>query len=114
MSEQIGLIANIDLCMGCFACEVACKREKGLPEGKKGIEVITLGPYEINGDLAMDFLPMATDVCDLCAERRTTGDRPFCAEICPTRALTIQSGDELLKIVRGKGRFHFCKVDVRG
>jgi len=114
MSKQIGLIANLDLCMGCFACEVACKQEKGLPEGKKGIEVITLGPYEIEGELAMDFLPMATEVCDLCAERSTAGERPFCAEICPTKALTLQSVDELLKILRGKGRFHLCKTGMQG
>lgn len=113
MSKQIGLIANLDLCMGCFACEVACKQDKGLPEGKKGIEVMTLGPYEIEGELAMDFLPMATEACDLCAERSTAGDRPFCAEICPTKALTLQRGGELLKILRGKGRFHLCRTEMQ-
>lgn len=113
MSGLIGLVANLDLCMGCFACEVACKQEKGLAEGEKGIEVVTLGPYENGGELAMDFLPMATDACDLCAERRTKGDRPFCAEICPTKALTLQNGDELLKVLRGNGRFHICRAGTR-
>jgi Fe-S-cluster-containing dehydrogenase component len=111
MSKQIGLIVNLDLCMGCFACKVACKQEKGLPEGTQGIEVITLGPYEIDGELAMDFLPVATEACDICAERRSAGDRPFCAQICPTKALTVQREDELLKVLRGTARFHICKIE---
>ena len=113
MSKQVGLMANLDLCMGCFACEVACKQEKGLPEGKQGIAVMTLGPYEIDGELAMDFLPMATEACDLCTERSNAGERPFCAEICPTKALTLQSGEELLKILHGKGRWHLCRAGMQ-
>ena len=92
---------------------MACKQEKGLPEGKQGIAVMTLGPYEIDGELAMDFLPMATEACDLCTERSNAGERPFCAEICPTKALTLQSGEELLKILHGKGRWHLCRAGMQ-
>jgi len=110
MSNQIGLVANLELCVGCFACEVACKQEHNLPEGKKGIWVSTLGPYEMRGELAMDFVPLATDECDLCATRRNARERPFCAEVCPTKALTLQTEEEILKILRGKGRFQICKM----
>ena len=112
MSKQIGLVANLDLCMGCFACEVACKQEHALPEGKKGITVMTIGPYEIEGELAMDFLPMAADACDLCADRRAAGDRPFCAQICPTKALTLQDEEGILETVRSNDRFHICKIGI--
>jgi Fe-S-cluster-containing dehydrogenase component len=27
MAKQMGLVANLELCVGCFACEVACKQE---------------------------------------------------------------------------------------
>jgi anaerobic dimethyl sulfoxide reductase subunit B (iron-sulfur subunit) len=112
MPEQIGLIANLDLCMGCFACEVACKQEHDLSEAEKGIAVVTLGPYEIDGELAMDFLPVASGACDLCSGRRAAGKRPFCAEVCPTKALTLQKADEILKLLRRKDRVHVCKTQI--
>ncbi|MBW2646046.1 MAG: oxidoreductase [Deltaproteobacteria bacterium] len=114
MCRQIGLIANLDLCMGCFACEVACKQEHGLSEGKMGLSVVTIGPYEVEGGLAMDFVPTSLDGCDLCSERRAWGDRPFCVQVCPTKALALQTGDEVLKILLGKGRFHLCKIRDTG
>lgn len=110
MAKQIGLVANLELCMGCFACEVACKQEHNLPEGKKGIEILTLGPYEIDGKLAMDFVPMSTEECDLCADRTVLGERPFCAQICPTKALTLRKDEEILRLLRKKDRYHVCKM----
>jgi len=110
MPNRIGLIANLNLCMGCFACEVACKQEHHLLEGEAWIKVMTIGPSVIEGELAMDFVPMTADHCDLCADRRAAGDRPFCAKICPTRALTLQCGEEILKTLRTSNRFHLCKM----
>jgi Fe-S-cluster-containing dehydrogenase component len=106
----MGLVANLELCMGCFACEVACKQEHNLPEGGKGIEVLTLGPYNVDGELAMDFLPMGMEECDLCADRRKEGERPFCAQICPTKALTLRREEDILRLIREKCRYHVCKV----
>jgi len=83
--ETNGLVASLKLCMGCFVCEVACKQEHNLPKGKKGIKVVTLGPYEIKGKLSMDFVPLATEECDLCADRMADSERPFCAQICPAQ-----------------------------
>ena len=110
MSMKMGLVANLELCMGCFACEVACKQEHGLPEGKKGIQVLTLGPYKVNGELAMDFLPMGTEECDLCEDLRAGGERPFCAQVCPTKALTLRKEEEMLHLLRKKNRYHVCKI----
>jgi len=110
MSNHVALVANLELCMGCFACEVACKQEHNLPEGKMGIQVITLGPYEINGELTMDFVPLGTDRCDLCGNRTASGGRAFCEEICPTKALTLHREEEILSLLRGNGRFHVCKI----
>ena len=109
--DKRGLILNLELCMGCFACEVACKQEHQLPEGKKGIEVVTLGPYEINAELAMDFVVLATEDCDLCADRTASGKLPFCAEICPSQALGFYTLREILSLLRSNGRFHICKIE---
>ena len=110
MAKQKGLVASLELCVGCFACEVACKQEHNLAEGQKGIRVVTLGPYEINDELAMDFVPMATDRCDLCEDRTSAGERPFCAQICPTQALRYYSDEKILGLLRRDYRFHICKM----
>ncbi|MBN1106716.1 MAG: hypothetical protein JXL84_25160 [Deltaproteobacteria bacterium] len=110
MARREALVANLDLCMGCLACEVACKQEHRLAEGEKWMRVITLGPVEIDGELAMDFLPSPTERCDLCEARRAEGKRAFCAEVCPTRALSVQQETELSKMLRIDGRFHICKM----
>ena len=110
MAKQMGLVANLELCMGCFACEIACKQERGLPEGEKGIRVVTLGPYEIKGELAMDFIPVATEKCDLCSSRTVNGERPFCAQICPTQALGLYDDEKMLRALRGGSRLHICKI----
>jgi Fe-S-cluster-containing dehydrogenase component len=112
MSKPMGLIASLELCVGCFACEVACKQEHHLPEGQKGIQVVTLGPYEPRGELAMDFVPMATERCDLCADRRAAGQRPFCAQVCPTQALRFYSGEKILGLLRRGERWHICKISA--
>jgi len=106
----MGLAASLELCMGCFACEVACKQEHNLPEGKNGIKVVTIGPYEIKGELAMDFVPLATEECDLCANRTAAGERPFCAQICPTQALGLYDDEKILGLLQKNERFHICKM----
>jgi Fe-S-cluster-containing dehydrogenase component len=110
MKKQRSLVADLDRCMGCFACEVACKQEHRLPVGVKGIGVLTLGPFEIEGELAMDFIPIATAKCNLCAGRLKQGKRPFCVEICPTQALEACGSKELLELLRDKRRIHICKT----
>ena len=111
MTTRMGLVADIDLCMGCFACEIACKQENKLPDGKKGIDVVTLGPYEINGEPVMDFVPQSTEECNLCLNRITKGLRPFCAEICPTQALGLYNEQEILSLLRSKNsRFHIGRM----
>jgi len=112
MAKQLlGLVANLDLCIGCFACQVACKQEHQLPEGTDGIQITTIGPYQHNGELAMDFVPLCTDACDLCAARRAAGERPFCAQICPTQALALRGDDEILSVLReDKIRFQLSKL----
>ena len=110
MKEQAGLIVDLDLCMGCFSCEVACKQELNLSGGRSGIQVITIGPQNVNGSLAMDFIPITSDECNLCRTRRQRGKIPFCVEICPTQALGFYGEAGILSRLRENGRFHLCKI----
>ena len=34
----------------------------------------------------------------------------FCVQVCPTRALSLQEGSGLLKVLRSKGRFHVNRI----
>ena len=56
-------------CMGCHACEVACKQEHGLGVGPRFIKVIENAPF---------YIPV---YCHHCA-------RPPCGEVCPDGAIT--------------------------
>lgn len=111
MVTRKGLIVNLERCIGCLACEVACKQEHNLAEDEKWIHVETLGPYEVKGELAMDFVPQATDGCDFCEGRVVAGGRPFCAEICPTQALGLYNEEQMLRLLRRTGhRVQLCKI----
>ena len=39
-----GILINYDYCTGCHSCEVACKKELGLPEGEFGVKLSETGP----------------------------------------------------------------------
>ncbi|MBW2593998.1 MAG: oxidoreductase [Deltaproteobacteria bacterium] len=109
MHKSRGLIVNIDLCIGCYACEVACKQEHNIAEGEEnGIRLITVGPYKINDELAMDFIPIATEKCDF-SRRMAAGERPACVKSCPTQALELCDDEEILNSLRADNRFHICK-----
>lgn len=109
-SGRWGLVANLERCIGCFACEVACKQEHDLPEGEKYIRVETLGPYELEGELAMDFVPLATEGCDFCRARMAGGKRPSCVAVCPTHALGLYDKETILRLMRNGPRVQICKM----
>jgi Fe-S-cluster-containing dehydrogenase component len=57
-------VNDVDRCIGCFACETACKQEHELPAGRSWIRVVRAGPEEIDGRLAMDLVPLHCWHCD--------------------------------------------------
>jgi Fe-S-cluster-containing dehydrogenase component len=77
-SAKKSLFADIRLCVGCFACEVACKQEHNLPVGERWIRITKVGPLKIEGKLVMHFLPMHCRHCG----------RPPCIDVCPTGAIS--------------------------
>ncbi len=111
MSHRRLLVANLERCIGCFACEVACKQEHTLPEGVRWMHVETLGPHEINAEPVMDFVPLATDGCDFCAERLARGKRPACVETCPTQALGLYEDAQALRLLRTGPRVQISKAE---
>ena len=84
--EKKSLCVDIDLCYGCFTCEVACKQEHGIGVGPHLIKVKQVGPTRIGGKLVMDFVPMACQHCG----------KPACLEACPEDAISKRSDGVVL------------------
>lgn len=75
---QYNLLIDTELCVGCQACEVACKQENSLPVGPRWMRVIQVGPEEVNGKLVMSFHPARCMHCG----------KPRCIDACPEKAIT--------------------------
>ncbi|MGD9046283.1 MAG: 4Fe-4S binding protein [Desulfobacterales bacterium] len=66
---KISLVFSKKNCMGCHACEVACKQEHGLGVGPRLVHVLEKSP---------DYIPV---YCHHCA-------KPPCKEACPVEAIS--------------------------
>lgn len=72
------MLARRDQCLGCQACEIACKQEHGIPVGPRWMRVITFGPEEVRGRLRLSFNQVR---CMHCGQ-------PPCIDACPTNAIS--------------------------
>lgn len=91
-----GLLIDYEFCTGCHSCEMACKMELGLPPGKWGIQVVQLGPWQINADRwEYEFVPIPTELCNLCEERVAAGKKPTCVHHCQSLVMEYGPVEEL-------------------
>jgi formate dehydrogenase iron-sulfur subunit len=104
---RVGFFTDTSVCIGCKACEVACKEWNGLPEPQADVLALTGMSYDNTGALGSDswrhvaFIEqpliapepadrddqgggtrwlMASDVCKHCTHAA-------CLDVCPTGAL---------------------------
>ena len=79
---QYSIVTDLNRCVGCLACSVACKVVNDVPVGNYWNKVLRVGPNPVEGgsghfpDVEMYYLPMQ---CQLCEE-------PACVSVCPTNA----------------------------
>ena len=85
------LLIDVDRCVGCYACEVACKQENKLPLPSRWCQVISIGPRRVQAQLHLDFVPV---VCIQC-------DDPVCSYFCPFDAITKRE-DGIILIIEEK------------
>ncbi|MDH4265174.1 MAG: 4Fe-4S binding protein [Deltaproteobacteria bacterium] len=71
------LVFEPKLCVGCFACEVACKGEYQLPPGIRWIQVEKGAEITNEGT---PWIPLNLKVCQHCAF-------PPCVSVCPAGAI---------------------------
>lgn len=72
------LCFNADECIGCFACQVACKQEYDLPPGENWIQITKEEPTKTGREWSMTF---TARYCRHCS-------RPACREACPVGAIS--------------------------
>ncbi|MDE2792025.1 MAG: hypothetical protein OXI81_16595 [Paracoccaceae bacterium] len=81
MSKVQGLWIEVEFCTGCWACEMAYRQEHGLGPDERGIKVVAcnISGQILNGGFTYDFVPIPTDICNLCAHR---DGKPACVHHC--------------------------------
>ncbi len=74
------MVIDLDNCVRCYACEVACRQEHDLSVETRSrwCQIMTIEPRKISGHLHMDFIPV---ICLHC-------DDPMCASVCPVAAIS--------------------------
>lgn len=100
-----GLLIDYEYCTGCHSCEVACKKERNLPIGKWGIKIAEIGPWEVAPDKwEYSFVPIPTELCDLCGERTAKGKAPACVHHCQAKVMEYGPVEELAEKMVAKGK----------
>lgn len=116
MAEKAyGLLINYEFCTGCGTCEMACSVEHDIPIGRYGIQMATIGPWQIDKkNWQLDTVPIPTDECDLCAKRVEKGKKPTCAKHCQSLCMEYGPVDELAAKLAGATTKHVLFVPKAG
>jgi Fe-S-cluster-containing dehydrogenase component len=93
-----GLLIDYAYCTGCHSCEIACKQENQHPPGRWGIKLTEM-VFENDGRVSVDYLPIPTEQCNLCARRTQAGELPACVKHCQTRCMSYGEVSELAKVM---------------
>ena len=98
MPEPMGFFTDTTVCIGCKACEVACKEWNQLPAANGGVRLLSGDSYDntrhldgihwrhvkfieqFSADRRQGRWLMMSDVCKHCV-------RAGCLEVCPTGAI---------------------------
>ncbi len=90
--RRYGLIVDLERCIGCLACTIACKAENGIASGSWINVEMANGQRRDTAtglfpDLSMAYLPVTCMHCE----------KPLCLEACPAEA--IQKRDDGIVIL---------------
>jgi len=77
---QYSIMHNTELCVGCQACEIACKQENNINVGPRWIRICKEVSKEAGGKLRMDFSMIQCRHCT----------KPLCREACPVDAIIVR------------------------
>ena len=94
-----GLWIDVEFCTGCHACEMACRQEHGHEGDRWGIKVQEV---YINGGETFDYVPIPTNLCNLCLHRVAKGKLPACVHHCMAQVMAFGPVEELAKRMAAK------------
>lgn len=94
-SGRLALLVDLERCIGCKSCEVACKQEHGLGPGEYRNRVVWLGDHNRP---ALDFLTVACQHCE----------RPACLRACPVNPKAITKDSDTGVVVVHEDRCTGC------
>jgi Fe-S-cluster-containing dehydrogenase component len=86
------LVINVDRCIGCYSCEVACKMENDVTLGERWNKVVQVEPYGEFPDVSTFWLPV---MCQQCQEAP-------CVHVCPTGASYRDENTDIVLIDKSK------------
>jgi len=70
-----------------------------------GIKLAQDGPWQITPDKwEYKFIPVPSDLCNLCGERVAQGKKPACVHHCQAQVLEFGPIEELVEKMTAKGR----------
>jgi len=108
---QYVLYVNLYRCVGCHACEVACRQEHNIPLNEWRIKVFETEPEITEGKLYAFFIPVTSEKCTLCKNLITNGINPACVASCPTKALKFSDKvEQLTKLLYKKEPISILKI----
>ena len=99
---KYGMLIDYEFCVGCHACEIACKQENNRPVEEWGVCVKEVEP-EISGG-KLYYFPFFTDNCNLCGKRIARGLQPACVKHCWTGVMKFGTIGELAQYMRKKSK----------
>ncbi len=105
MSEKVGVLVDLEMCVGCYACQSACTMKNQLPVGKTYLRVVNCKPERVDGKLKMFMSPVPNNLerCAECVDAAEDGRGP-CAKVCLASALDIAPASKILAEAELLGR----------
>lgn len=94
--SKVGVLVDLDYCVGCYACQSACNDYNKLPLGETYLKQCNLRPHEVDGDLKMFMapIPYKLEQCQSCVKAEAI---PPCAAICISKSLYVDTVEALLE-----------------
>lgn len=98
MAKKIGVLVELDYCVGCAACQMACQNYYDLPVTDTYMRLFLGKPDVVDGrhEMFMSPYPYRLDKCAYCLEKED-GKAP-CAAICISHALHVGEIEEINKL----------------
>ncbi len=88
MGKQFSMVVELDRCIGCHGCQVACEFQNDIALGTSRCHVYSMGPIGDFPYLSMYFMTVQCQQCE----------HPSCTEVCPTGACYKSDEDGVVRI----------------